>query len=559
MSGSLAAGSLEALLESAQLLHGSLQLEELLRSLLRSVMGRLVVSRGLLALVDADGGGARVAVSRGFKTLPAGHAFDPTAASDHGVEHLLVIGDGNSPVGYLGLGRPLTGPPGKAETEFLQALLGIAAGAIDNARAHERVRRLNLQLDRRVQQLRTLLELVRSLTSTLDPERIGQILGLTLSGQWLVRRYAVHAWREGHEAVERQLGMAFEAPEELSQELAALGTPARVEELPEEGLLRQRLEANRARLVVPLVSADHGLGFVALGAPAGDRAYEDDDLTFAAGLAVQAAVAFENAWYFAETLRRETLERDLRLAGEIQLKLFPAVLPQPPGWQLAARNRPASEVGGDYYDALPASPPAASAGSGASSPYLLCIADVSGKGMAAALLMSNLQASLRALLGTGSELEKLVTQTNDLIHASSPSNKFITAFFVLLDPESGVCRYVNAGHNEGFVVRSDGALEALPPGGMPLGLFPGGTYQPGELTLEAGDLLVLYTDGVNEANNAEGEEWGDERMQEAIAGHAGDSAQEVVDGLFGEVDRFAAGAPQYDDITMLVVQRVGAS
>jgi sigma-B regulation protein RsbU (phosphoserine phosphatase) len=538
-----------------------LQLEELLRSLLRSVMGRLVVSRGLLALVDEDCGGARVAVSRGFKNLPAGHAFDPAQAERNGVEHLLVIGDAEAPVGYLGLGRPLTGAPGKDETDFLQALLGIAAGAIDNARAHERVRRLNLQLDRRVQQLRTLLELVRSLTSTLEPERIGQILGLTLSGQWLVRRYAVYAWRDGHETVVRQLGMSFEEPEELSRELVALGSPARVEELPEEGLLRQRLEAHRARLVVPLVSADHGLGFVALGAPAGDRAYEDDDLTFAAGLAAQAAVAFENAWYFAETLRRETLERDLRLAGEIQLKLFPAVLPQPPGWQLAARNRPASEVGGDYYDALPASAVARSFGAGASSctPYLLCIADVSGKGMAAALLMSSLQASLRALLGTGSALEDLVTQANDLIHASSPSNKFVTAFFVLLDPESGICRYVNAGHNEGFVVRADGYLEALSPGGMPLGLFPGGTYRPGELTLEAGDLLVLYTDGVNEANNAEGEEWGDERMQQAMAGHAGDSAQEVVDGLFREVDRFAAGAPQYDDITMLVVQRVSAS
>lgn len=541
-------GSLEALLESARLLHGSLDLDELLRSLLRSVMGRLVVSRALLALADDDGT-AHVAVSRGFKNLPAGSPFDPTHATDAGVEHLLPMGDPGHPTGYLGLGRRLAGAPGERETEFLQALLGIAATAVDNARSHERARRLNRQLNRRLQQLGTLLDLVRSLTSTLEPPAIAQILSLTLAGQWLVRRSAVHAWRDGHPPVARQLGMSFAEPRSLEDELATLGAPARVEDLP-QGELRTTLEAQGARLVVPLLSGERALGFAALGDPAGGRTFGDDDLTFCAGLAAQAAVAFENAWYFTEAVRRETLDRDLRLAGEIQARLFPEHLPQPQGWRLAARNRPASAVGGDYYDVLPV-------GDAESSPFLLCIADVSGKGMAAALLMSNLQAALRALVGTGHSLVSLVTRLNHLLHRASPGNKFVTALFVLVDPANGHCRYVNAGHNEGLVARAAGTLETLPSGGMPLGLFAEATFHEAEVTLAPGDLLLLYTDGINEAENPQGQELGDDRLQQALLHLAGKPPEAVVEGLFQEVDTFAREAPQHDDITLVALGREG--
>ncbi|MCB1057346.1 MAG: SpoIIE family protein phosphatase [Acidobacteria bacterium] len=543
---SLDQGSLEALLESARLLHGSLEPDELLRSLLRSVMGRLVVSRGLLALVDEDGS-ATVAVSRGFKNLAEGAVFDPSARTQAGIDRILPMGDPERPTGYLALGKPLTGVLGARETEFLEALLGIAASAVDNARSHTRARELNRQLDRRVQQLRTLLDLVRSLTSTLEPQAVAQIFGLTLAGQWLVRRSAVHAWRDGHPPVARQVGMHFVDARGLEATLAELGGPARLEDLP-EGDLRRTLEAQGARLLVPLLSGERALGFAALGEPAGGRTFDDDDLIFCAGLAAQAAVAFDNAWYFAEAVRRETLERDLRLAGDIQARLFPDTLPRPPGWRLAARNRPASAVGGDYYDVL-------SVGDDEAAPFLLCIADVSGKGMAAALLMSNLQAALRALLGTVEGLVPLVSRINRLIHRASPGNKFITALFVLVDPGSGRCSYVNAGHNDGLVARAGGGLETLPSGGMPLGLFAGAAYSETELALSPGDLLLLYTDGVNEAENPEGEELGEDRLRQALVGLAQGTPPEVVAGLFAEVDAFARDAPQHDDITLLALGR----
>ncbi len=549
-SGRLAAGSLEALLENARLLHSSLELEDLLRSLLRSVMGRLVVTRGLLALIEGDPSTSKVetvAVSRGFRDLPVGSLFDAEHCRTLGAEHLLPIGDPHHPVGHLALGRPIKGELADQDLEFLEALLGIAAGAIANARAHQQARALNRQLDQRVQQLRTLLDLGRSLTSTLEASQVAQALGLTLAGQWLLRRYAVVAWNGDASPVQRLKGMKIPAAAEIREELGALAGPAAIEELP-QGALRSALEAQEAELVVPLLSGDKVVGLVVLGAPAGQRTFEAGDRDFLAGLAAQAVVAFENAWYFEETLQREKMERDLALAGEIQQRLFPTELPQPTGFGLAAHNRPASQVGGDYYDVL-------SVSSGENQRYLICVADISGKGMAASLLMSNLQATLRALLDTEPDLAGLVLRTSRLLYATTPASKYATAFFLLLDPRTGACRYVNAGHNEGLVVRRDGTIEEMTATGFPVGLMGIGEYRAEEFRLEPGDCVALYSDGVNEANDQDEQEFGMDRLKAALVKRRKKSAQDIVDGLFEEVDAFATGAPQYDDITALVAKR----
>jgi sigma-B regulation protein RsbU (phosphoserine phosphatase) len=547
----LDAGSFEALLENAKLLVSARDLPQLLSSLLRSVMGRLAVSRGLLSLVEQDR--EVVAISRGFKALPAATAFTAEAAREAGAEHLFAIGPEAQPIGHLALGKPLMGELGARERELLEALLGIAASAIQSTLAHEESRRLNRQLDRRVHQLGTLLDLARNLTSSLDPEQVAQVLGLTLAGQWLLRRYAVVAVKAGHGVTLRHRRMALvdEAKPAHGAELVAAAQavtePTQVDEL-EEGPLRQALVRVEASLVVPLRSGEKAVGFAALGERPGGQPFAAEDLDFCAGLAGQAVVALENAWYFAETLEQRKLERDLALAGEIQQRLFPPSLPQPAGFQLAARNRPASQVGGDYFDALEV--PAAMGGG-----LLLCVADVSGKGIAASLLMSNIQATLRALLHATPGLEELVGQTSRLVHGTTPTNKYATAIFALLDPRTGACRAVNAGHNEGLLVRADGTIEEVAAGGLPVGLMAVGGYRPQDLRLEAGDLLAFYSDGVNEANDAGEEEWGRENLKESLLAARHESAEAVVDRVFAAVDAFAAGAPQYDDITLLVLKR----
>ena len=271
-----------------------------------------------------------------------------------------------------------------------------------------------------------------------------------------------------------------------------------------------------------------------------------DELEYTRGLADQAAVALENAWHFRETVEKKKIEKELELAADIQRRLLPATLPAVAGYDVAANTRPARHVGGDYYDAIQRSGRTESS---------YCVADVSGKGIAASLLMSNFQASLRALLSSGVPLVEVVTRMNNLMHASTAANKYVTAIFMDVDPESGHARVVNAGHNDGVILRADGTAERLKAGGLAVGLMAGRTYAETEWQLAPGDLVALYSDGVTEANDPEENEYSIERLIELLREQRGASADEVVRATYESVDAFAATAPQYDDITMMVVRR----
>ncbi|MBC7912013.1 MAG: serine/threonine-protein phosphatase, partial [Pyrinomonadaceae bacterium] len=182
---------------------------------------------------------------------------------------------------------------------------------------------------------------------------------------------------------------------------------------------------------------------------------------------------------------------------------------------------------------------------------------VSGKGLPAALLMSNMQATLRALAGRATSLTELAARTNELLYATSPSNKFVTAILVQINPATGVGDYVNAGHNECLLLRCDGGeTELLKTTGLPLGMFAGMSYEEKSFQLNAGDLLALYSDGVSEAQNKTEEEWGEANLQEHLHETKDNSAQRIVGQVIREIDRFADGAPQHDDITLLVLKPV---
>ena len=543
---------LEALLESAQLLHSSLDLDDLLRHLLRSVMGRLLVKRGMIAVTN--NGVMRLALVRGMPGLKTGDVFDEEAALSAGVELVLPIGATEQPTGLLGIGRPLNGEVSPDEQEFLSALLGIAASGIDNARAHADAHQLNLNLDQKIQELRTLLDLVRGLSAALDPEAVAGLLALTLAGRWAVRRYAVAAWKESHPLVLRQKGMTLSDLQSYQLLLAELPEAVAVADLP-AGDFKELLAAQQGAILFPLRAADSTCGIVVLGARPGGLPYTEGDFEFGAGLCAQAVVAFENAWYVRETLERKTIEQELALAASIQEGLFPDRMPTITGYEVAARSRPARQCGGDYYDALAIEIMDGEASSGGR-PYLLCVADVSGKGLPASLLMSNMQATLRALLGRFPSLVELAARTNELLHATSPSNKFVTAILVEIDPATGAGRYVNAGHNDCFLLRRGGeSVEMLKSTGLPLGMLPGLPYEEKSFQFEPGDLLALYSDGVSEAYDEEENEWGEERLLACLQSVNQDPAPRVVAKVFEEIDLFAGAAPQHDDITLLICKR----
>jgi sigma-B regulation protein RsbU (phosphoserine phosphatase) len=534
---------LGALLESAQLLHASLDLDVLLAHLVRTVMGRLLVTRAVVAIGDGDA--ARVAAVRGLRHLAVGDAFDTQAAERLGLTRVLPIG--SPPVGLLGLG-----PYGRSidadEEGFLLGLLGIAASGIANARAHDEARRLNFDLDRKNQELASLVELGRAVARTTDPDEVARVLGLTLAGQWAVSRYAVLATRPGQQPIMRQKGMTLPPANRYLEALAPLPDACTLDEI-EDAALRDLLTAQHVALLFPLRIGGQTVGLAALGPRPGGQGYGPKDRDVGAGMAAQAVVALENCWNFREILEKQRIEKELALAASIQRTLFPAELPHLDGLDIAAASRPARTVGGDYYDGLLVQ--------GSGTPCLLCVADVAGKGVAASLLMSNMQATLRALIGYDLSLDALAARTNDLLFAATPGNKYVTAVLLLADAVTGRCQYVSAGHNAMLVLRDADGAEWFPATGLALGMFPGAAYEAGAFTLQPGDVCVLYSDGVTEAQRAaDGDEFGTARLLDAVRAVASTRAEAIVAHVLHELDRFTHGEPQYDDITIVVARKV---
>ncbi len=514
----------------------------MLRHLLRTVMGRLLVTRGAIAL--AEGGEMRVELARGVAGLAKGGVLGEAEAASAKLELLYPIGPTDRPVGLLALARPALGTISGEQEQLLYGLLELAAAALSNARLHERTVQVANSLDQNVQELRAILDLARGLAAKIETDEIAHLLALTLAGRWTVRKHALAAWREGHPPVIRQRGMLLPDAQTLRGAAAELTEPAYfADTLP--AAARSLLASDPGGVVFPIRTSEAAIGVVLCGARAGGLRYTPADLEFGAGLIAQAAVAFENAWRLKEILARQQIEQELAIAAGIQESLFPSTFPGMPATDIAARNRQARQVGGDYYDVLVME----------GSRYLLCVADISGKGLPASLLMANIQATLRATIGNHASIAELTTRVNALLHASTPPNKFATAFLLAYDPATGSSVYANGGHNDGIVLRSDGSVELLATTGLPLGLFAKTSYEEGRVTLKAGDVLMLYSDGVPEAWDVNEEEFSMDRIVEVLKANREESASRIVEAMLQSIDAFAGAAPQHDDITLMVVKR----
>jgi sigma-B regulation protein RsbU (phosphoserine phosphatase) len=247
-----------------------------------------------------------------------------------------------------------------------------------------------------------------------------------------------------------------------------------------------------------------------------------------------------------ETAQRERLNRELEIAREVQEHLFPQRLPVVPGLEYSGQCRPAREVGGDYYDFLEL--PGGRFG--------IAVGDVSGKGVGAALMMASLEASLRALAYVVEDPAELMERVSVLLHQASSANRYATLFYAQYDPASRCLSYVNAGHNPPVVLRScGGAFQVfrLQAGGPVIGLLRT-SYERGVFSLEPGDLLALFTDGVSESMNAQFEEWGEERLIEFAKTCYGLPSAEGLSRILSAAQSFAGGASQHDDMTLVVLR-----
>jgi len=249
---------------------------------------------------------------------------------------------------------------------------------------------------------------------------------------------------------------------------------------------------------------------------------------------------------------RVVMKRDLQIAKEIQAWLLPATPPQVPGLEIAFTTKPANTVAGDYYDVFPRP-----RSDGQGEEFLIAIADVAGKSIPAAMLMATFQASLKTLSRTPGTLTELVGRMNRYACTNSQNGRrFTTAFIADYDPATRLLTYVNAGHNNPILRRKTGAMERLEAGGMPLGIMDDAPYASATVTLEQGDWLVIFTDGVVEAENNAQEEYGEIRFMTMLNAGVMLSPEMMLSSIMVDLDRFAGGAPQHDDVTCMLLKVV---
>ena len=240
------------------------------------------------------------------------------------------------------------------------------------------------------------------------------------------------------------------------------------------------------------------------------------------------------------------MQQEVGLAAKIQRDLLPRSNPGLQGYDIFARTIAAQSIGGDYFDFIPMS----------DGRMALCLGDVSGKGLPASLLMANLQATLRGQTLVSQQPSQCLLRSNKLLFDSTSPEKFATLFYGLIDIQHHSIHYSNAGHDWPFLIREGNAIERLKTGGLMIGLIAQATYEDEEVPIQAGDLLVIQSDGVSEAMNSNHEQFGEERLQGLLLEHKDKTAEEIIDIVIKEVRKHAGAHPQSDDITIMVVKRV---
>ncbi len=302
--------------------------------------------------------------------------------------------------------------------------------------------------------------------------------------------------------------------------------------------------ATAAEATVPIALSGRTIGALNVESDA-PAAYGEADLAPLDFFAEAAAIAIERAMLHRRLLAVREVESQLRLAQEVQARLLPPAPPRLPGWDLAGASLPSSEIGGDYFDYL--SP----AGGGLS----LAIADVSGKGIPAALVMATFRVLLRTEAARGAGVAATASAVNRLLKDTSGGRAFVTGFYGVLEPERGRLAFANCGHPPPLLLRAGGGTDLLAPSGPLLGVFPDAPFGEGETTLTPGDTLVLYTDGVVEALGAAEEEFGAERLAAAVRAASDRPAADVVTEAVRAIRAFAGRAELADDCTLVVVRR----
>jgi phosphoserine phosphatase RsbU/P len=444
----------------------------------------------------------------------------------------------------------LAGAPRDVDSREAFALLPAALGAIlASKRLARQVKNAEFELRERVLELESLYDFGLALGANLDLEALAEeVLMRSIALTDAQKGSLVLFGEKGEPISSRSFGGDLLTAEVAASWRLPADQPIvnnRADAVPTEGV---RLADCRKCLAVSIASGGRRLGVLAVAdkeTRGGIVDFGESDSRLLMLFANQAATALETARLHREALEKERLQRELELAAGIQRAILPRQLPSIPGFLLAAENRPTYEVGGDYYDFFPLS----------RGRFAFVVADVSGKGIPAALLVSTVHAGLHLQIDASTDVADLVTRLDRHLRTYSTTRKFLTLFFGLVDPSEEKLVYVSAGHSPALMMGSDGSSRQLLSTGLPVGLIPGAQWKIAELPIAAGDRLCVYSDGITEAVDAKDREFGIDRLRSVLSEYRAEPPAAVIHRILDAVAEHARGVPQYDDQTVLVLAR----
>jgi sigma-B regulation protein RsbU (phosphoserine phosphatase) len=420
------------------------------------------------------------------------------------------------------------------DLQLLRAAGTFLGALMTNRRLAEEAREGDFQLKYRLWELESLYDIGLSIASTLNIDELADQILFRMISLTNARRAALYL-REGERLrVYRSFGdIAGEFLDEaMASQLIDAGQPITFD----VGSLVWVPITGSAGIIGVLGAADRESRDGSIGA------FEDNELRLLSLFASQVAIALENARLHREALEKQAMERELELAATIQRYILPKAIPDVAGVEIATFSKPARQVGGDYHaffqrDGI----------------LTMVVADVAGKSMPAALLVSALHAAMHLLFAEGRELGDVATELNRHIHQWSAENKFVTMIMVSIDIENETIQFVNAGHNPCYILAGE-RIEQMKSHGLPVGILGMSKYMTQTRPFPAGSAVVLYSDGITEAENAAGEEFENERLETLLHEHIHAGATELRDRIAAAVETFTGEAPQKDDETLVIAR-----
>lgn len=524
---------------------------KILNASLLSLMGKLKFSRGAVYLKINDN--FTLTINKGFKDLPnsikilnydVAYIKKEFKLTDY--EYIFLNASNSLLIFFFVLANPLN-PKVLSEDEikYAELVTQITSNAIQTSKYFARLKEERTRAEKHNQLLSTLFEISRDFSYLLSKDKILKMLSYHLMGQLMINRFAVLEINSKNE-YEIILNKFNEKLVNVSIENRLIKYIANVQKKDE--VPRKLLDYfPYAELFVPMIVSGETKGLLVIGQSHIGRDFDENNKLFLSALANTAITALENERLIQEEIKKKALENELNLALEIQKNLLPRAIPKLEKYYIFGKTIPTHTVGGDYYDYYLLE----------NNKLLVAIADVSGKGLPAALLMANFQSALRVLSTDEIDLQVMVKRLNNLVYSNTSPDKFITFFVGILDLKNHTFKYINAGHNYPFFYKAkEDRIYKLNKGGLLLGCLNDDIdYEIGEVNFDYRDTLVLYTDGVTEALNALRDEFSEVKLENILKDFYRYDAELLVEKIISEVNTHSFKSELNDDITVVVLKR----